>query len=122
MNGDLTVYSLYVIELDSSHIPEHRRPAGFRGYVYVGYTSKDPVERVEQHRTGTRSTGNNRGYSAEAHRLFVRHRPGLAPRQKYFDVEQALLAESRLRVRLEGRGYTVTGGQERLDAVRPEPR
>lgn len=118
VNGDLTVHSLYVIELDASAVPTRRRPAGFRGYVYVGTTGKDPAARVEQHRLATRSHGNNRGYSTKVHSHFVRRRPDLEPTRVWFDTESALLAESRLRVRLENRGFVVLGGQERLHIVR----
>lgn len=118
VNGDLSVHSVYVIELDASALSARRRREGFRGYVYVGSTGKDPAERVEQHRLATRSKGNNRGYSTTAHQHFVRRRPDLEPKTVYFDTESALLAEARTRVRLEGRGFVVKGGQERLEQAR----
>ena len=118
VNGNLAVHSVYVIELDAAAIPERRRPDGFRGYVYVGSTGKDPADRVEQHRLGTPSSGNNRGYSPTAHRHFVRRRPDLEPRRVFFDAESALLNESRTRVSLERRGFVVKGGQERLEQAR----
>jgi len=118
VNGDLSVHTVYVIELDASALPQRRRPEGFRGYLYVGSTGKDPAERVEQHRLATRSKGNNRGYSTTAHQHFVRRRPDLEPKTVYFDTESALLAEARTRVRLEGRGFVVKGGQERLEQAR----
>ena len=117
VDSRLTVYSLYVIELDPSGISDE-----FVGYLYVGYTSKNRAERLEQHRLGLRSGGNNRGYSTIAHRLYVRDRDDLTPQRVLFSEESALRAESRLRVRLERRGYKVVGGQERLDVVRrPRP-
>lgn len=110
VNGDLTVYSVYVIELDSGKAPSHR------GYLYVGQTSLEREVRVEQHRTGHRDDEKSK-HSRVAHRLFVRRRPEMEPKRVYFSREQALRAESRLRRRLEARGYRVEGGTERLDMV-----
>lgn len=107
VNFDLTVWSVYVIELDSSQVPDHR------GYLYVGMTSKAPAVRVEEHRRGIRS-GHRRTYSLTAHRLFVRRRPELEPNRKYFSSEAALQAESDTRLALEAKGFKVIGGTERL--------
>jgi predicted GIY-YIG superfamily endonuclease len=110
VNGDLTVYFVYVIELDSAKAPNHR------GYLYVGQTSLDREVRVEQHRAGHRDDAKST-HSRVAHRLFVRRRPEMEPRRVYFSREEAMRAESRLRRRLEARGYRVEGGTERLDVV-----
>jgi hypothetical protein len=41
----------------------------------------------------------------------------MEPKRVYFSREEALRAESRLRRRLEARGYRVEGGTERLDMI-----
>lgn len=110
VNGDLEVFRLYVIELD------HSLANGRRGYLYVGQTTHDPAVRVEQHRTGHWRNAKA-GHSRVAHRHFVRRRPDMEPARVFFSREHALLAESRLRRRLESRGYRVAGGTERLDAI-----
>lgn len=110
VNGNLEVYSLYVIELDSSATPEHR------GFLYVGQTAIDPALRVEQHRTGHWLRGKP-AHSRTAHRLFVRRRPDMEPARVYFSREEAMRAESRLRRRLEARGFRVEGGTERLNEI-----
>jgi predicted GIY-YIG superfamily endonuclease len=99
-----------VIELDSTKAPNHR------GYLYVGQTSLEREVRVEQHRVGHRDDGKSK-HSRVAHRLFVRRRPEMEPKRVYFSREEALRAESRLRRRLEARGYRVEGGTERLDMI-----
>jgi predicted GIY-YIG superfamily endonuclease len=101
------VWSVYVIELDPHEAPS------FRGYLYVGMTSKAPEIRVEEHRMGQR-TGPRRTHSLKAHRHFVRRRTDLEPKRKYFSLESALRAESATRIALEAKGFTVIGGTERL--------
>ena len=110
VNGDLTVYSVYVIELDHSHLPD------CTGYFYVGQTAKSPVERVIEHRDGKRK-GNRRLYSLEAHRRFVKWRPDISRQWTHFSRESALQAESLLRLALEQRGYRVIGGQEKYEQL-----
>lgn len=111
VNGDLTVWNTYVIELDHSHIPD------CPGWFYVGMTSKRPSERVWEHMTGAR---NKRGplFSRVAHQYFVRWRPDIGRPHNHFSREAALQAESRLRIVLEDRGYRVSGGTERYDDLR----
>ncbi len=110
VNGDLTVYSVYVIELDHSHLTD------CTGYFYVGQTSKNPVQRVIEHRDGAWS-GRRRLHSLEAHRRFVTWRPDISRHWTHFSRESALQAESRLRLALEQRGYRVIGGQEMYDEI-----
>jgi hypothetical protein len=112
VNGNLEVYTLYVIELDSAKAPNHR------GYLYVGSTGIERTERVKQHRDGHWRNGKP-VHGRSAHRHFVRHRPDLEPDRVYFSREDALVAESRLRRRWEARGYRVEGGTERLGDVPP---
>jgi hypothetical protein len=107
VNRDTRVWSVYVIELDPHEAPS------FRGYLYVGMTSKAPEIRVEEHRMGQR-TGPRRTHSLKAHRHFVRRRTDLEPKRKYFSLESALRAESATRIVLEAKGFKVIGGTERL--------
>ncbi len=111
VNGDLTIWSTYVIELDHSHIPD------CPGWFYVGMTSKPVSRRVWEHMKGIR---NERGplFSRDAHKYFVRWRPDYGRPHSHFSREAALQAESRLRIVLEDRGYRVSGGTERYDDLR----
>lgn len=104
VNGKVTTYRTYVIELDGSKKPE------LRGWLYVGQTSKPVAERIEEHRTGRRFR-----HSSKVAKNFRHPRPDLADEREYYDRGDAELAESRLRVRLERLGYAVEGGQERYD-------
>lgn len=110
VNGDRTVYSTYVIELDHSHIPD------CNGYFYVGQTSKSPLERVFEHRDGKRIDGR-RHHSIEAHRHFVRWRPDIGKQWTHYSRAAALEAEAQLRLWLEQRGARVIGGQEMYEEI-----
>lgn len=111
VNGVADIYRTYVIELDPSQKPDHV------GWLYVGQTVKPVAERVEEHRTGRRFR-----HSPVVRKHFRRERPELADVQQYYLREDALLAESRLRVRLESLGYAVEGGQERYEHALEESR
>lgn len=107
VNGNAEIYRTYVIELDASKKPDHR------GWLYVGQTVKPVAERIEEHRTGRRFR-----HSSKVAKNFRAPRLDLTDPGVYYLREDALLAESRLRVRLESLGYAVEGGQERYaDAV-----
>jgi hypothetical protein len=108
VNGYSSVWSLYVIELDSSHLP------GCPGYFYVGQTSKSPEIRIDEHRLGKRNASGPL-FSRAAHRYFRGRRVDLEPKRKYFTLDSALKAESALRRKLEANGFTVSGGTERLN-------
>lgn len=109
VNGVSTVYRTYVIELDDSD------KTGHRGWLYVGQTSKPIAERIDQHRTGTRFRS-----SSKVRKHFRSARLDLADPQAFFLQEDALMAEARLRVRLEKLGYLVDGGQERYERAQQE--
>jgi predicted GIY-YIG superfamily endonuclease len=111
VNGAADVYRTYVIELDPSQKSDHV------GWLYVGQTAKPVAERIAEHREGRRFR-----YSPVVRKHFRRERPELADVQQYYLREDALLAESRLRVRLETLGYLVEGGQERYDHALEESR
>ncbi len=109
VNGNSRMYRTYVLELDGSHRPEHR------GWLYVGQTSKTFEERLAEHLDAASRLG-----SMKVRKNFVRARLDLADVNPWFDPEDALMAESRLRVRLEKLGYSVDGGQERYDRALAE--
>lgn len=109
VNGVSTVYRTYVIELDDSNKPGHA------GWLYVGQTSKPIAERIDEHRTGTRFRS-----SSKVRKHFRCARLDLADPKRFFLQEDALMAESRLRVWLEGQGYLVDGGQERYEEALKE--
>jgi hypothetical protein len=109
VNGRSRVYRTYVLELDGSQRPDHR------GWLYVGQTSKTFEARLAEHLDATNRLG-----SAKVRKNFVRARLDLADAQVTFDHEEALMTESRLRVRLEKLGYSVEGGQERYDRALAE--
>lgn len=109
VNGNSRVYRTYVLELDGSQRPEHL------GWLYVGQTSKTFEARLAEHLDATNRLG-----SAKVRKNFVRARLDLADAQVIFDHEEALMTESRLRVRLENLGYSVEGGQERYDRALAE--
>jgi hypothetical protein len=111
VNGGADIYRTYVIELDPSQKPDHV------GWLYVGQTAKPVAERIEEHREGRRFR-----HSPAVRKHFRRERPELADGQQYYLREDALLAESRLRFRLESLGYAVEGGQERYDHALEESR
>jgi len=109
VNGTATVYRTYVIELDDSDKPGHL------GWLYVGQTSKPIANRIDEHRTGTRFRS-----SPKVRKHFRCARLDLANPQAFFLQEDALMAESRLRVQLERLGYLVEGGQEKYEEALKE--
>lgn len=106
VNGSAEIYRTYVIELDASKKPDHR------GWLYVGQTVKPVAERIEEHRSGKRFR-----HSSKVAKNFRGPRLDLTDPGEYYLREDALLAESRLRVRLETLGYAVEGGQERYEVA-----
>jgi hypothetical protein len=104
VNRDTQVWTVYVIELDSSATT---KPG--KGYVYVGETSCTPEERFKQHKDGKR---NDRGrlYSGVVKEHGVRLRPDLAPRHKFFDQAASKRAEKELFDLLKAKGYNTKGG------------
>jgi len=111
LNGDLTVWRLYVIELD----PAAAGPDA-AGFVYVGQTSQPVADRIRQHREGHHTAKGQRLHSQVCHRHFRRPRLDLLPedfRQPLFCQDDALTAEADLRLALEAEGYRVEGASER---------
>jgi hypothetical protein len=99
-------YQVYAVQIRSRcEKCKRRRKPGMRCCIYVGYTSKTPKERLEQHlnppanfkRTVVTQCGGTL-------------RPDLAPRKTFSSQEQALSVEASLAAYLIDRGYTVFGG------------
>jgi hypothetical protein len=96
------VYVVYAIELDDPTYPGHAPR------VYVGSTAKRPEERFAQHKAGGRLA------NSMAYRFGTRLRPDLTKRLgPYATRDAAEAAETRLRRRLERRGWVVYGGSGR---------
>jgi predicted GIY-YIG superfamily endonuclease len=115
-NGSLSTWSVYVIELDTSHFTPTQRKK-HSAFFYVGMTSKKVDARLAEHKEGAR-TDKGPKFGRSAHKYFSRYRPDLSPKKLYFSQEQALRAESKKRLQLESRGYKVDGGTERLEAMK----
>ena len=117
VNGDMTVWHLYVIELTPP--PTHSGRAS--GYLYVGQTSQPLEDRIRQHREGHHNPKGQRLHSLACHKRFLRPRLDLLPAefsQTLYCQEDALTAEADLRLALEADGFTVEGGTEKLSARR----
>ena len=115
VNGDLTVWHLYVIELAAPDGQPSRLTR--TSYLYVGQTSQPLEDRIRQHREGHHNIRGQRLHSQTCHRRFVKPRFDLLPKdftQPFFCQQDALTAEADLRIALESTGYVVEGGTERL--------
>ena len=123
VNNSMSVYSLYVIELNDSHIA--RRPDGYRGYVYVGQTGLSVEERAKQHELGPEYPWKKKPkHSTICHSHFRKLNLGLLPQgfqTKLLCRSAALRAEYDLRLHFESKGYKVEGGKE-LKPKRPKKR
>ena len=114
VNGCLTVWHLYAIELKPFR---HTRNTSLTGYLYVGQTSLSIKDRIRQHREGHHTPSGHRLHSARCHKYFKRPRLDLLPhdfRQTFYCREDALTAEADLRIYFESAGYVVEGGTEKL--------
>ena len=116
VDGVKDIYSLYVIELDDTHLA--KKPDGYRGYVYVGQTELSPEERARQHELGPKYPWKKKpNHSRPAHNHFRRPAPELLPpkfRKKLLCRSSALRAEGDLRLYFESKGYEVEGGNDLL--------
>ena len=121
VNNSTSVYSLYVIELNDSHIAD--RPDGYRGYVYVGQTGLSVEERAKQHELGPKYPWTTSPmHSGVCHRHFGKLNLGLLPQRfqtKLLCRSAALGAEYNLRLHFESKDYKVEGGKE-LKPKRPK--
>jgi hypothetical protein len=116
VDGVTDMYSLYVIELNDSHIA--KKPEGYRGYVYVGQTELSPDERARQHELGPKYPWKKKpNHSRPAHNHFRKLALKLLPpkfQKKLPCRSAALRAERDLRLYFESKGYKVEGGKDLL--------
>ncbi len=109
-----TVYTVYVIELSRKVFSEDRRFRAanpqFNGVLeclYVGMTSKTPVERLQQHKTGARSSKGQK-LSSDIVRKYGRYlRPSLYQHIGPPSRKEALEVERGLALELRRKGYAV---------------
>ncbi len=107
VNGDTTVWHVYVIELDEM-VGTSLHPD--KPWVYVGETSIPVEDRFQQHLTGARN-GKGRLFSPVVHRHGVRLRPDLYEAEPtLYTADDAKVAETALAGRLAASGYSVKGG------------
>ena len=102
VNRLTTTWRVYVLELDLA-------APGFKGWLYVGETSRDVDIRLGQHLTRARNK-HGRLYSEKVAAHFLRRRPDLEPNRLLMSVEASKRAEKRWAKRLSNRGYRVTSG------------
>jgi hypothetical protein len=108
VNGRGTPFHVYVIELaDGVGTKTGRRD---RPWLYVGETSKDPQDRINQHRDGA-MRGRRRIYNKDANRHFVRARKDLyEDLPTVFTREKSRQLEEETALRLKSEGYSVIWG------------
>src|SRR6187401_909036 len=110
----IATYRVYVIELRKKVFTENARfreaNPQFNGVLeclYVGMTSKDPKERLEQHKTGYR---NKKGHKLSANIVekYGRYlRPSLYNHIGLMTREEALKMEAQLALELRRQRYAV---------------
>ena len=107
-------YNVYVIELDKEFgkTKKAKEANPFRNpdkpYVYVGYTSKTPKERFNQHMLGMRGKKGIKLSSTVVYKYGIRLMPSLY--SKYNPInsrKEAMKIEILLAESLRKRGYTV---------------
>ncbi len=108
------VYTVYVIELSRKVFSEDRKfraanPQynGVLECLYVGMTSKTPVERLHQHKTGARSTKGHNLSSGIVRRYGRYLRPSLYQDIGPLGRTEALEVEKGLALELRRKGYAV---------------
>jgi hypothetical protein len=117
VNGDMTVWHVYVIELHPPKKTKKTASPAPTGYLYVGQTSIGVLERARQHATGPAYPWKGKPkYSRPCHKRFKALRLDMLPpgfNVTIYSEEEALHAESGLRVCFERQGFEVIGGQEK---------
>jgi hypothetical protein len=116
VNGDMTIWKLYVVELEYTP-PAKGKPKA--GRVYVGQTKLEVAERVKQHKLGPNYKPGYKQYNEQCHRLFKRLRQDLRPAwasKDFYSECDALRAEGRMRLYFEARNYHVDGGKDLLNS------
>jgi hypothetical protein len=115
VNGDMTIWRLYVVELEYAPPPKGRPKAG---RVYVGQTKLEVADRVNQHKLGPNYEPGYRKYNKQCHRLFKTLNQDLRPwwaSKDFYSECEALRAEGRMRLYFEARNYHVDGGKDLLN-------
>ena len=105
VNRNNTAYRTYVINL---YNPELGDPG--KGYVYVGQTSKDPDQRLQEHLDGAVSQKGHPLAARKVQKYGTGLNHDLMTQRIYLTQKQALKAERRLADRLRAEGYIVEGG------------
>ena len=111
-------YYVYVRALDEAFAMTRKerernpdfKPGGSKRCYYVGYSSKTPKERYQQHIDGARNA-NGPLYSRIVHKYGI-HPNGLRPRQykRYNPIhtkEEAMALEEEIALRLQRKGHCV---------------
>ena len=104
VNRDQTIWTVYVIELDSNAVEE---PGS--GYVYVGETSKPHEMRFHEHLTRARNARTKLFSNVVAHHG-RKLRPDLAPNTVLYSKASSKQAEADWADHLRALGYVVEGG------------
>ena len=103
VDGVTDMYSLYVIELDDTHIA--KKPYGYQGDVHVGQTELSPVEQARQHELGPKYSWKKKpNHSRPPHNHLRKLALELLPpkfRKKLLYRSSALRAERDLRLYFE---------------------
>jgi predicted GIY-YIG superfamily endonuclease len=109
-------YQVYVVELSKSVFTENARFRNanpqFNGVLeclYVGMTSRDPAERLKQHKTGYRSKKGHNISSALVRKYGTYLRPSLYDHLNVKPMTRlkALAMEEKLALELRRKGYGV---------------
>jgi predicted GIY-YIG superfamily endonuclease len=111
----IIMYRVYVIELSKRVFTENRRfreaNPQFNGVLeclYVGMTSKDPQERFEQHKKGTKSKKGHNLASSLVRKYGLYLRPSLYVKLPALrNRSEALKAEEKLALELRRKRYAV---------------
>ena len=112
----ITQYQVYVIELSKKVFSENTRfrtaNPQFNGVLeclYVGMTSKTPLERFQQHKTGYRNKKGHNLSSSIVRKYGVYLRPSLYDylNLQPMTLQQALKMEEKLATDLRRKGYAV---------------
>jgi hypothetical protein len=115
VNGDMTTWHVYVIELHPTKKADPKHPP--KGHLYVGQTSIAIEERARQHALGPHYPWKGKPkHSKPCHRRFKTLRRDMLPAAfsgPFYSKELALCGESCLRLYFEALNYVVIGGQER---------
>lgn len=110
------IYQVYVVELSKKVFSENRRfreaNPQFNGVLeclYVGMSSKPPLERFQQHKAGYINAKGHNISSSIVRKYGTYLRPSLYEHfnQKAMNREQALLVEEKLALDLRRKGYAV---------------